>query len=608
MKGAPQITRRQLLEKLSCSAKARATAFFLFLCFAGTAADYPLGPDSKPQPGVPKGGVLKFTLENSKIFPGTRHDYWVYVPQQYTGEKPACVYVGQDGIGDNAPVVFDNLIFKKEMPVTIGIFVKPGIVPASDTNSALDRFNRSYEYDGLGDNYARFLLEEVFPAVEKIVLSDGRAVKLSHAGNDRAIGGQSSGAICAFTAAWERPHEFSRVFSAIGTFVDLRGGARYPSLIRKFEPKPIRVFLQDGSNDNNKYGGDWWMANQTMQRALAFAGYDVTNVWGEGAHSGAHAAQLFPDAMRWLWRDWPHPIPVGQTKNDTLTNILIPGEDWQLVCESPGGADGPAVDSKGEVFFSEPRANRIWRISTDGQREIFSTNALGISGAAFGPDGWLYTVGKSDQVSAHLVFTNRMEPKGEIEEIAAGLHGNDICVARNGNIYVTDSTASATNGTTEVWLIKSHPHGQTSVVDTGLKFANGLALSPDQSLLYVSDYRSHWVYSYMVQSDGTLADKQKYYWLHERDVDDDVGADGMRVDRDGRLYVATRMGIQVCDQAGRVQCIIPTPNGRISNLTFGGEKFDTLFATCGDQVFKRKLHAIGANAWDQPNKPTPPRL
>jgi sugar lactone lactonase YvrE len=145
-------------------------------------------------------------------------------------------------------------------------------------------------------------------------------------------------------------------------------------------------------------------------------------------------------------------------------------------------------------------------------------------------------------------------------------------------------------------------------VDTGLKCANGIALSPDQSLLYVSDYRSHWVYSYVIQPDGSLTNKQRYYWLHERDVDDDAGPDGMRCDRAGRLYVATRMGIQVCDQAGRVQCILPTPNDRVVNLTFGGEKFDTLYATCGDKVFKRKLNVAGANGWDVPNKPIAPRL
>src|SRR5215470_718973 len=219
--------------------------------------NYPPHPDSQEQPGVPKGEVLKFTFEKSKVFPGTWREYWVYVPAQYTPDKPACVYVNQDGVQWNAPVVFDNLIHKKEMPVTIGVFVMHGRVRAANAESALDRFNRSFEYDGLGDNYARFLLEELLPDVETKKTSDGRPIRLSKNGNDRAIGGSSSGAIAAFTAAWERPDAFSRVFSAIGTYVGLRGGHNYSTIIRKYEPKSIRVFLQDGSNDLNIYGGDW---------------------------------------------------------------------------------------------------------------------------------------------------------------------------------------------------------------------------------------------------------------------------------------------------------------------------------------------------------------
>ncbi|HTX22894.1 MAG TPA: SMP-30/gluconolactonase/LRE family protein [Candidatus Aquilonibacter sp.] len=564
------------------------------------ADDYTNGPDSRPQPGVPKGTVLKFTLKDSKIFPGTRHDCWVYVPAEYTPDKPACVFVCQDGIRFNAPTVFDNLIYKKEMPVTIGVFVMPGIVHAADTNAALDRFNRSYEYDGLGDNYARFLLEEVLPHVEQMTLPDGRAIHLSHDGNDRCIAGASSGGICAFTVAWERPNDFRRVFSAIGTFVDLRGGDVYPSLVRKVEPKPIRVFLQDGSNDHNKYGGDWWMANQTLERALTFAGYDVNHAWGDGGHTHKQGDAIFPDVMRWLWRDWPAPIKAGWSQNDTLTNILIPGEDWQVVADNLGGSDGPAVDANGEMFFSEPRSNRIWKITADDKLELFATNAIGVSGEAFGPDGKLYTSSmKSKQLFAY-------DTDGNATLIADDVNGNDLAVAHNGNIYVTDPPASTNILPSKVWLIK--PDGDKSVVDTGLKYANGLTLSPDQSLLYIGDYRSHWVYSYVIQPDGTLADKQAYDWLQTRNVDDDSGADGMRVDRDGRLYVATRFGIQVCDQAGRVQCILPTPNGKIANLTFGGEKFDTLYATCGDKLFKRKLNVTGANGWDAPNKPAPPKL
>ena len=135
-----------------------------------------------------------------------------------------------------------------------------------------------------------------------------------------------------------------------------------------------------------------------------------------------------------------------------------------------------------------------------------------------------------------------------------------------------------------------------------------MTASPDQTLLYVDDARSHWVYSYQIQADGKLAAKQRYYWLHEPDTADDSGADGMRVDRDGRLYVATRLGLQIADQAGRVNCIVPTPNGRVSNLAFGGPEFDTIYATCGDKVYKRKVKAKGANAFADPIKPKAPGL
>src|SRR5262245_26792105 len=332
----------KLIQTFSCLA----ILVLLSLVTLGQTTDnYEPGPDSKPQAGVPKGEVLKFTFDKSKIFPGTTRDYWVYIPAQYKPETPACVYIQQDGVRFEAPTVFDNLIQKKELPVMIGVFVAPGVVKTADSNAALDRFNRSFEYDGLGDNYARFLLDELLPDVETKKASDGRVIKLSHEGNDRAIGGASSGAIAAFTAAWERPDAFSRVFSSIGTYVDLRGGLRYLSNIRKYEPKPIRVYIQDGSGDLNIYGGDWWMSNQTMERALTFAGYEVSHVFGDGAHNGKHATAIFPDAMRWLWKDWPKHVSSSPSKNTTLTDILVPGENWQLVSEGYKFTEGPAVNA-----------------------------------------------------------------------------------------------------------------------------------------------------------------------------------------------------------------------------------------------------------------------
>lgn len=558
-------------------------------------ATLPLAGQEKPA-AVPKGEVAKYTFNESKIFPGTVRDYWVYVPKQYDPQKPACVYVNQDGIGYKAPEAFDELIAKKEMPVTIGVFVMHGKVRAP-SDQALDRFNRSFEYDGLGDNYVRFLLEELLPDVEKKTTSDGQPIRLSKSGNDRAIGGASSGAICAFTAAWERPDAFSRVFSAIGTYVGLRGGNVYPTLIRKYEPKPIRVFLQDGYNDLNIYGGDWWMANQEMERSLTFAGYEVNHVWGEGGHNGQHATEIFPDAMRWLWKDWPQPVKVGKG-SPQLQDILIDGEGWQLVGEGYQFTEGPATNAKGEVLFNDIPANKTYAIGADGKLTVLTDDSKRANGMKFGPDGRRYVVATAtQQVLAY-------DGDGKATVIAEEIAGNDLIVRHDGSIYVTNPDRTGVPG--KVWHISKS--GDKKVVDQGLIFPNGICLSPDQTLLYVADARSHWVYSYQIQPDGTLAHKQKYYHLHMPDTADFAGADGICVDSAGRLYVATRMGVQICDQAGRVNCIIPTPNGRCSNLTFGGETFDVLIATCGDKVYQRKVKATGANAFAPPFKPAAPRL
>ena len=578
-------------------------AIVLLACqisLAQTTDNYQPGPDSKPQPGVPKGEIIKLSFDKSKIFPDTVRDYWIYVPAQYKPDKPACVFICQDGIRWEAPTVFDNLINKKEIPITIGVFVAPGVVKTANANTALDRFNRSFEYDGLGDNYARFLLDELLPEIETKKTSDGRAIRLSHEGNDRLIGGASSGAIAAFTAAWERPDAFARVFSSIGTFVDLRGGMRYPALIRRYEPKAIRIYLQDGADDLNLYGGDWWMANQTMERALIFAGYEVEHAWGDGGHTGKHATAIFPDALRWLWKDWPKPITNHGTKNNTLDSVLMPGAGWQLVSEGYKFTEGPAVNSRGEVFFNDVTNSKTFKIGLDNKTTEFIADSKKGNGAAFGPDGRLYVVASGAQkVLAY-------DPNGKMSVIAEGFVGNDLVVASNGNVYVTNPPADTENAPSKVWLIR--PSGEKVLVDTGLKYANGVTLSPDQTLLYVADYRSHWVYSYVIQPDGTLTSKQRFFWLLVPDTSDQSNADGLRVDRDGRLYVATSLGIQICDQAGRVQCIIPTPNRRLSNFTFGGQQFDTLYATCGDRVYKRKLNVKGAQSWDKPIKPAPPKL
>lgn len=266
--------------------------------------EYVLGPDSQRQEGVPKGTITEHVWK-SQIFEGTIRRYWVYVPAQYKAESPAALMVFQDGhayVGEQgrfrAPIVMDNLIHKGEMPVTIGVFIDPGHkkeqLPEAPGWKPTPE-NRSFEYDTLSDQYARFLLEEIIPEVQ-------RNYKISDDPNLHAICGISSGGICAFTVAWERPDNFRKVLSHVGSFTNIRGGHNYEALIRKTPPKPIRVYLQDGSGDLDNEHGNWPLANQSMAASLKFKGYDYQFVYGTGAHNDIHGAAVLPDAMRWLWR------------------------------------------------------------------------------------------------------------------------------------------------------------------------------------------------------------------------------------------------------------------------------------------------------------------
>lgn len=267
------------------------------------ADDYRPGPDARIQ-SVPHGDVRAARFESSRIFPGTTREYFVYVPKQYDGSKPACLMVFFDGAGFmrpdgpfRVPVVFDNLIASGAMPVTIAVAVNPGTIPPS-LPGAKARSTRSLEYDSLGDANARFLLEELLPEAT-------RGLKITPDPAGRAICGNSSGGIAAFTVAWERPDAFGKVISHIGSFTNIRGGHIYPALIRKTKPaKPLRVFLQDGTNDLDNLHGSWPLANRDMAAALNFAGYDHRVVFGDDGHSGRHGGAILPDTLRWIWRDW----------------------------------------------------------------------------------------------------------------------------------------------------------------------------------------------------------------------------------------------------------------------------------------------------------------
>jgi enterochelin esterase family protein len=288
---------------------------------------YLLGPDSLPHEGVPRGEIVGPLTLASELFPDTTRHYWVYVPAQYDPARAACLMVFQDGhafVGlegsYRVPYVFDNLIYRREMPVTIGVFVNPGRTPDQKEASAEewgDRTNnRASEYNELDDDYTRMVVGELLPALkEKFNISDRP--------EDRAIGGASSGAICAFTVAWHRPDQFSKVLSTIGSFTNIRGGHAYPDIVRSSEKKPIRVFLQDGVNDNRgrRRGGrydpewDWHAQNRKMLAALEEKGYDVNYCWGIGTHSNRQGGAMLPEMLRWLWRDYPRPDDPADDSN-----------------------------------------------------------------------------------------------------------------------------------------------------------------------------------------------------------------------------------------------------------------------------------------------------
>jgi enterochelin esterase-like enzyme len=271
-------------------------------------AMYLLGPDSKSLAGVPEGTVVEFLLKDSKQYPGFEHKWWLYIPARYDKKTPLALMVFQDGsayVDRNGPwrvpVVFDNLIQEKKLPPMAAVFVESGVAHRGtpDGSPSVTESNRSVEYDTLDSRYATFLLTEILPEARKLV-------RITDDPEGRGIAGFSSGGICAFTVAWQRPDQFRKVASANGSFTNIRGGNVYPDLVLQSERKPIRIFQQSGEHDLvNPQWGVWSEANKRMAAALDEKGYDHQFVFGVGSHNPAHAASIFPDTMRWLWRDYP---------------------------------------------------------------------------------------------------------------------------------------------------------------------------------------------------------------------------------------------------------------------------------------------------------------
>lgn len=559
-----------------------------------------LHPDAERKDGVPRGIVEEMAAWESKIFPSTARDWAIYVPSQYRASTPAALMVFQDGHSYKdvegrwrVPIVFDNLIASGEMPIIIAVFINPGHDQSKGKQQTRWKAsNRSYEYDSLGDRYANFLLNEIIPEVEK-------RYSISKDPEMRAICGASSGGICAFTVAWERPDQFRKVLSTIGSFTNLRGGNIYPSLIRKTEPKPLRVYLADSSGDLDNPFGNWPIANRQMASALKYMGYDVRFDWAEGfGHSPDHAAPIFPDALRWLWRN-ENPQSKWDTSDDlrgdlTLLKLLVPGQGWELVADGLGFADGLCSDSNGNFYFCDMRAPKVFRVDASTNRMSVVAEES-VSGMEFGPDGLIYACqGTQNRVVA-------IDPKsGKVTQIVDEVAPNDLAVAKDGAIYITETKYS------RITRIDSKSKTK-SIVDEGIERPNGITLSPDGGTLAVSDAAGSHVWTFRVRADGRLDAKMPTMTL-SRPIDPKGDfkfhesppylkasrGDGMCVDSSGRYFVTSAVGVQVFDPTGRLCGVLPKINvdAGLTSCIMSGPEQNYLYIAHGDKIYRRKCAGL----------------
>ncbi|MEM7477196.1 MAG: alpha/beta hydrolase-fold protein [Planctomycetota bacterium] len=533
---------------------------------------YPVPEEAIKQEGVPEGKLLGPFDFYSKIYPGTERQYWLYIPAQYEAEKAACCLIVQDGIGRargwKLPQIMDNLIHQERMPITIGVFVDHGKVPTTGAG-AQPRFNRSFEYDSLGDRYARFLIEELLPEISK-------EYSISQDPNDRALAGASSGGICAFNAAWERPDAFRRVLCTIGTFVGLRGGNQLSALVRKHEAKPLRIFMQDGSSDLNIYAGDWWTANQDMYSSLKWAGYDVKNVWGEGGHNGKHSASIMPEALEWLWRDYPDAIQAAPNKTSKRRiELLIEGEDWEEVSTGHESVESLATNAGGQVFFSDAKAGRVFRIGEDGKARVFVEQSTDIRQMSFCPDGQLLAIQNGNIV--------RFGTDGKMHSFREGANANSLVTIPTGVFF-------ADNSKNDIHFCNFE--GDSLSTTLSPEMIVSLVPTADQQFLHLIGMGQFTHHSRIKEQ--SLDSTQEYGFLELPYAKPQTGASGSMLDERGRMYVASDVGVQVLDQLGRVNFILASPSGESSTgITFGGASLDYLYVATSKSVYRRKIATKG---------------
>ena len=500
-----------------------------------------------------RGEVLRFTLSDSPIYPGTEREILVYVPQQYTGEQPACLLVCMDGILYDATTVMDNLIASGEMPVTIGVFIQPGVV--HDEEGEVVRYNRCKEFDSTDDLFVTFIEKEVLAKVEGMQTASGKTIHLSHDANDCAITGASSGGIAAFSVAWNRPDLFSRVYTTVGTFVAMRGGHEYPAIVRKTEPKPLRIYMQDGWYDVwNPIFGEWFEYNLLMESAFNFAGYEVFHKWDRGNHSIKYGTLAFPDAMRWLWKGYPAKVQKGWSNNGMLQDILLENEEWQEIPLSIAvESDLFAADSS-VVFASRANIYKVSPMGVSAQVGVLKTGERLMGAGLTARGSSLYKDGA---------------------KVADGLSGLVAVQALSDGKYLAlcDSRAKS--------------RGNVWVVHAGCR---ALAVAPDERFCVTGEDKTHHLISTIIDQQGNMRYSEPFYYLHDLSNGVLQPAGNMAFDTQGNLYVATEMGVQVADHNGRVRAILSLPAGGVQSLAFAG---NYLYVLCGNRLFVRKMKAEG---------------
>jgi sugar lactone lactonase YvrE len=570
------------------------------------AQSYSLGPDSQPQDGVPKGTVTKHVLAAGVFYPGTPHNYSVYVPAQYDAKKPTAFMVFLDGsgyLGDGirVPVVLDNLIAKHEVPPMIGIFVDPGVLPAVSTD-VQNRFERVFEYDSLSERYSWFLLEELIPAVAK-------EYNLSKNPDDRGIEGTSTGAVGAFMAAWNRPDQFHRVLSFIGTYVAMKGADQLPALVRKTEPKPIRIFMQDGTGDHiapaepygTSFAGSWPINNRVMFEALEYSGYDAKLEMGTEAHNMKQGGAIMPDALRWLWRGYPEPIVVreppqmkeaGWDLRAKVYSSVWADKPWQQVGGSYGEVVSPTGGESGDVFFADAKADGIYKSGAEGKVSVFKDGAGGVR-ALRTDRAALYAY----QADHHQIW---LRPEAR-ESGARNVNVSDRAVMAKSAIYFSDSVRKTIGSVDGSGMVRVAYQGGE------IAMPRGVALSGDQAMLVVSDAQGRFSWSFQIAANGSIENGEPFYRLEAPEVGWKSGVRAVAEDSIGQVYFATPMGVQMCEANGRMAAVFnPPEHGGVSGVVFAGKKMDWMYVAAGGKLFRRPVKISGVAAGTLVKLPKPP--